>query len=87
MEWGEQAKHEYAIKLMKTPVFLEFLEKKQLVITKKEYKNLSDQCIKYLQNELGETTPNSYNGYVAWFSVWNKCFSYAAESAGIVVKE
>jgi hypothetical protein len=86
MEWGEKAKHEYAKKLINTPIFMEFLEKKQLEISKKEYKNLSDECIKYLQNELGETIPNSYNGYVAWLSLWKKCFRHAAETAGIIVK-
>lgn len=87
MEWGVKAKHEYAERLSRTPAFVNFLSNSNLEITKDEYKNLSEQCIKYLQNELNESAPDSYNGYVAWLSIWNKCFDHAAKTAGITVKE
>lgn len=86
MEWGVKTKHEYAERLRNTPAFVEFLSNNRLEVSEDEYKNLSEQCIKYLQNELNESAPNSHNGYVAWLSIWNQCFGHAAKTAGIVVK-
>lgn len=87
MNWGVKTKHEYAEKLKQTPAFLEFIARGKLEISNDEYKKLSEQCIKHLQNELEEDSPNSHNGYVARLSIWEVCFEHASKTAGIFVKE